>query len=110
MARSEQQQIAAAQAEVAQLLPWVNQEQTQWATLRVDRAEPVQSGLARPDNAFVSEQGSLLVGWPTKLALAPDFSDRVCTILARDGIQPSTTQSYPDLPRPAVAQPAWEMA
>lgn len=44
VARSEQQQIAAAQAEVAQLLPWVNQEQTQWATLRVDRAEPIQSG------------------------------------------------------------------
>src|SRR5690554_126187 len=108
VARSEQQQIAAAQAEVAQLLPWVNQEATQWATLRVDRAEPVQSGLARPDNAFVTEQGSLLVGWPTKLALAPDFSDRICKILARDGIKPGAAQSYADLPRPAVAQPAWE--
>jgi hypothetical protein len=48
------------------------------------------------------------VGWPTKLALAPDFSDRICKILARDGIQPSAAQSYADLPRPAVAQPAWE--
>ncbi len=110
VARSEPQQIAAAQAEVAQLLPWVNQEATQWATLRVDRAEPVQSGLVRPDNAFVTEQGSLLVGWPTKLALAPDFSDRICKLLARDGIQPSSKQSYPDLPRPRVAQPIWENA
>lgn len=110
VARSAEQQIEAAQAEVAQLLPWVAQEATQWATLRVDRAEPVQSGLTRPDNAFLSEQGALLVGWPTKLALAPDFSDRVLKLLERDGIQPSAAQSYPDLPRPALAQPVWETA
>lgn len=110
VARSAEQQIEAAQAEVAQLLPWVAQEATQWATLRVDRAEPVQSGLTRPDNAFLSEQGALLVGWPTKLALAPDFSDRVLKLLERDDIQPSAAQSYPDLPRPALAQPVWETA
>lgn len=108
VARNETQQIQAAQAEVAQLLPWVSQEATQWATLRVDRAEPVQSGLVRPDNAFVTEHGALLVGWPTKLALAPDFSDRVLKLFDRDGIQPSAAQSYPDLPRPSVAQPVWE--
>lgn len=110
VARTSEQQIEAAQAEVAQLLPWVAQEATQWATLRVDRAEPVQSGLTRPDNAFLSEQGALLVGWPTKLALAPDFSDRVLKLLERDDIQPSAAQSYPDLPRPALAQPVWETA
>lgn len=108
VARSEAEQIQAAQAEVAQLLPWIPQDQTQWTTLRVDRAEPVQSGLTRPDNAFVTEQGALVVGWPTKLALAPDFSDRVIKLLERDGIQPSTAQSYADLPRPSVAQPIWE--
>ncbi len=108
VARSETEQIQAAQSEVAQLLPWVPQDQIQWATLRVNRAEPVQSGLTRPDNAFVTEQGALVVGWPTKLALAPDFSDRVIKLLERDNIQPSRAQSYPDLPRPAVAQPVWE--
>ncbi len=108
VARTPEQQIAAAQTEVAQLLPWVAQDQTQWATLRVDRAEPVQSGLVRPDNAFVTEHGALVVGWPTKLALAPDFSDRVFKLLERDGIQPSAAQSYPDLARPAVTQPIWE--
>ena len=108
VARSEAEQIRAAQTEIAQLLPWVAQEQIQWATLRVDRAEPVQSGLTRPDNAFVTEHGGLVVGWPTKLALAPDFSDRVIKLLERDGIQPSAAQSYADLPRPSVAQPVWE--
>ncbi|HHX34590.1 MAG TPA: FAD-dependent oxidoreductase [Gammaproteobacteria bacterium] len=108
VARSAEQQIKAAQTEIAQLLPWIAQDTTQWATLRVDRAEPVQSGLVRPDNAFISEHGALLVGWPTKLALAPDFSDRVLKLLERDDIQPSTVQSYPELPRPALAQPIWE--
>lgn len=108
VARSAEQQIAKAQAEMAQLLPWIDQTAIQWATLRVDRAEPVQSGLTRPDNAFISEDKGLLVGWPTKLALAPDFSDRVLTALQRDGIQPSAPQSYAGLPRPSLAQPIWE--
>ena len=108
VARSEAEQIQAAQDEIAQLLPWVSQEHTQWATLRVNRAEPVQSGLTRPDNAFVTEQGALVIGWPTKLALAPDFSDRVLKLFERDAVQPSAAQSYADLPRPSVAAPVWE--
>lgn len=108
VARSAAEQIQTAQQEVAQLLPWISQADTQWATLRVDRAEPVQTGLVRPDNAFVTQQGALLIGWPTKLALAPDFCDRILNILDRDQIQPSATQHYPDLPRPDVAQPVWE--
>jgi hypothetical protein len=76
--------------------------------LRVDRAEPAQSGLVRPDNAFLAEQGALLVGWPTKLALAPDFSDRVIASLDRDGIKPSQHPSLPPLPRPPLGQAPWE--
>lgn len=108
VARDEASQIKAAQQELAELLPWVDQSATRWATLRVDRAEPAQSGLVRPDNAFLAEDGPLLVGWPTKLALSPDFADRVVAALQRDNIQPGDHQALPPLPRPAVAQPAWE--
>lgn len=108
VARSEAAQIAAAQKEVQQLLPWIDLSDARWATLRVDRAEPAQSGLVRPDNAFLAEQGSLLVGWPTKLALSPDFADRVIAALARDGIQPGRHAPLPELPRPPQAQPVWE--
>ena len=108
MARDEAAQIRAAQKELGELLPWVDQSATRWATLRVDRAEPAQSGLVRPDNAFLAEQGRLLVGWPTKLALSPDLADRVLTKLARDGICPGTHAPLPALPCPPVAQPAWE--
>ena len=108
VARDEAAQIKAAQKEMADLLPWVDQSATQWATLRVDRAEPAQSGLVRPDNAFLAEQERLLVGWPTKLALAPDFADRVLTALKRDAIQPGQHAALPELPRPAIATPVWD--
>jgi hypothetical protein len=39
VAREPAEQIAAAQKELASLLPWIDLSQ-QWATLRVDRAEP----------------------------------------------------------------------
>lgn len=108
VARDEAAQIQAAQKELSELLPWVDLSTAQWATLRVERAEPAQSGLVRPDNAFLHEQGKLLVGWPTKLALAPDFADRVLAALARDGLQPAQHAPLPALPRPTVAPPAWE--
>ncbi|QXH56159.1 NAD(P)/FAD-dependent oxidoreductase [Pseudomonas maumuensis] len=108
VAREPAAQIAAAQKEVASLLPWVDQSLVRWATLRVDRAEPAQSGLVRPDNAFLADQQRLLVGWPTKLALAPDFADRVLASFERDGIRPASQPNLTDLPRPPLALPAWE--
>jgi len=108
VARTADEQIAAAKKELASLLPWVDLSQAQWATLRVDRAEPAQSGLVRPDNAFVSDTGRLLVGWPTKLALAPDFSDRVIHALEQDGIKPGNVPALPDFPRPPLGKTAWE--
>lgn len=108
VAREPAAQIAAAQKEIANLLPWVDQSLVRWATLRVDRAEPAQSGLARPDNAFLADQQRLLVGWPTKLALAPDFSDRVLASLERDGVRPGAQADLSALPRPPLGVPAWE--
>lgn len=108
VARDEAAQIQAAKKELSELLPWVDLSAAQWATLRVDRAEPAQSGLVRPDNAFLHEQGKLLVGWPTKLALAPDFADRVLAALSRDGILPAQHAPLPALPRPSVAPAVWE--
>ena len=108
VAREPAEQIAVAQKELANLLPWVDLSQAQWATLRVNRAEPAQSGLVRPDNAFIADQGRLLVGWPTKLALAPDFSDRVLQALEQDGIRPGNAPVLPQLPRPPLAKTAWE--
>jgi glycerol-3-phosphate dehydrogenase len=108
VARDEASQIAVAKKELAELVPWLDLSEAQWATLRIDRAEPAQSSQARPDNAFLAEQGRLLVGWPTKLALSPDFADRVEASLARDGIRPAAHAALPALPRPPITGPFWE--
>ncbi|MBM3110594.1 FAD-dependent oxidoreductase [Pseudomonas sp. P66] len=108
VAREPEAQIAAAKKEVASLLPWVDLSQVRWATVRIDRAEPAQSGLVRPDNAFLAEQDRVLVGWPTKLALAPDFADRVLASLERDGIKPCAQPAALELPKPPLAVPVWE--
>jgi glycerol-3-phosphate dehydrogenase len=108
VARNPAEQIAAAKKELANLLPWVDLSEAQFATLRVDRAEPQQSGLVRPDNAFVDVQGRLLVGWPTKLALAPDFADRVLASLSRHDIHPTPQPPHTDFPKPPLAIPVWD--
>lgn len=108
VARDEQAQIRAAQQELGELLPWIDLSGAEWRTLRIERAEPAQSGLVRPDNAFLATQGKLLVGWPTKLALAPDLADRVLASLERDGIQPGDCPALPPLPRPSVSPAPWD--
>jgi glycerol-3-phosphate dehydrogenase len=108
VAREPAEQIAAAKKELTQLLPWVDLSQAQFATVRVDRAEPQQTGLVRPDNAFLDVQGRLMVGWPTKLALAPDFADRVLASLSRDDIHPIPQPAHTDFPKPPLAKPVWD--
>ncbi|WP_370600164.1 NAD(P)/FAD-dependent oxidoreductase [Pseudomonas nitroreducens] len=108
VARNEAEQIAEAQHELRKLVPWIDLSAARWATLRVDRAEPAQNNLLRPDSAFLAEDDALLVGWPTKLALAPNFADRVLESLEKNGIRPQTSAALPELPRPAMARPVWE--
>ncbi|QAX81577.1 NAD(P)/FAD-dependent oxidoreductase [Candidatus Pseudomonas adelgestsugas] len=106
--RTKQEQISTAQKELAQLLPWIDISQTEWSTLRIDRGEPLQSGLTRPNKAFLAEHGRILTGWPTKLALAPDFADRVLNAIESCGVRPNASDALPDLPKPVFSQPAWE--
>jgi len=108
VAREPAAQIAVAKKELENLLPWIDLSQAQWATLRVDRAEPAQSSLARPDNAYLDTRQRLMVGWPTKLALAPDFADRVLAALSRDDIHPTPQTPMVDVPRPPKALPIWD--
>ncbi|WP_067518881.1 FAD-dependent oxidoreductase [Endozoicomonas ascidiicola] len=82
--------IATAKKEMKALLPWVDLDQAEWATLHVNRAEPKQNRLLRPDAAFCQPVGNGIVTWPTKLALAPNLSDEVVKMLKDADIQPST--------------------
>lgn len=100
--------IRQAQKEMRELLPWVDLQNCQWTTLPVTRAEPAQSGLVRPDNAYLQAVGNTLVCWPTKLALAPDLSDQAIAELERQAVKPELPQPSSDLPPPPVATPVWD--
>nr|VFJ96917.1 MAG: Glycerol-3-phosphate dehydrogenase [Candidatus Kentron sp. H]VFJ97122.1 MAG: Glycerol-3-phosphate dehydrogenase [Candidatus Kentron sp. H]VFK02853.1 MAG: Glycerol-3-phosphate dehydrogenase [Candidatus Kentron sp. H] len=105
-------QIEKAKSTLHELLPWVDLGGARWATLRVDRAEPRQGTLTLPDRAFAEGHGNLIVAWPTKLALAPDLAGKVMAHLAPAGgdAPPAPAPELAVLPRPAIAEAAWEGA
>jgi glycerol-3-phosphate dehydrogenase len=108
--RDSAEQIAWAKKEVDELLPWIDFSDAEWATLRVNRAEPKQKKRLRPDAAYCKAVGNGLVTWPTKLALAPNLSDEVVKALKGEGIEPSGNEAFslPDaLPRPSVTGAFW---
>ncbi|MFP1677754.1 FAD-dependent oxidoreductase [Alloalcanivorax sp. C16-2] len=107
--RSDQQQIAAARAELDALFPWLDFSDARFATLDVARAEPRQHGLAKPDNAYARRDRDLIITWPTKLTLAPDLGDRVDALVAEHGLTPGAPLGeLPEaLPRAPVGQPQW---
>jgi FAD dependent oxidoreductase len=49
----------------------------EWATFRIDRAEPATADGRRPADAFAKLEGNVITAWPTKLALAPQLAQRV---------------------------------
>lgn len=106
--------IERARAELHDLLPWAELGHTEWATVRLDRAEPLQRGLMKPDKAFAepaSDCPAVIAAWPTKLTLAPNMADEVERYLLPP--DPARANSLPielarTLPHPPLARPCWE--
>jgi hypothetical protein len=106
--------IDRARRELAELLPWLDLGPAEWTTLRLDRAEPRQPSLLRPDRAFVGRLDGVdnaRAAWPTKLTLSPDLADEFERQLATENVLP---RHRPDmaalahLARPPVAAPYWD--
>jgi hypothetical protein len=104
-----QQLVEHAREEMRQVLPGVELAtgDIEWATYRVDRAEATAGG-KRPDDATVMNEGNVITGWPTKLALAPDLYHRVAPMLGEPSSR--SMDGLSDWPRPVVALPPWETA
>lgn len=105
--------IAKAKAELHDLFGWVDFGNTEWSTLRIDRAEPKQKGLIKPDQAFAAHaenSGNVIVAWPTKLTLAPNMADSVEQLLDASPRAPALPAICATLPLPAFAIPCWESA
>lgn len=116
--QSAEEVIACAKKELSELMPWLNLSNAEWAALPIERAEPRQKNLLRPDKAFAAHADNInnvLVAWPTKLTLAPNLASEVIELFERDNIAAgnSTTDSSAELntlPTPNIATPPWQKA
>ncbi|MDT8311042.1 MAG: FAD-dependent oxidoreductase [Methylophaga sp.] len=102
--------INEAKALLKQILPWFTLPELDWVTYNVNRAEPKQSGFSRPDSAFVKSHGNIHIAWPTKLALAPDLSDKVINALQTQNLQKTAPVNDDVLPTAEIAEPLWDRA
>lgn len=102
--RSDDEQIARAQQELAKLIPWQKLDAAQWAILDIDRAEVRHADGHRPDTFYVDQQGDIITAWPTKLALAPLLAQQVVDLAS--GID-KTTADLPAWPSAPLAQFPW---
>ena len=120
--KNPQQLMREAKSELEQLFPWLDWRSALWATLAVDRAEPRQQNLARPDKAYIDRAvqqnkkafNNVLVAWPTKLTLSPNLGNETLALLTKLAVKPSPENAATTLPdffsRPAVAASPWDQA
>lgn len=106
VARSEAEQIDAGRELLQQLLPWQDWDRYDIFTAREDRAEPLTGTGDRPPGAFCEKIGNVLVGWPTKLALAPNLADKVLGLV--EAPTGEVAGDFP-LPRPGVGEAPWDL-
>ena len=110
--RSKEEQIAAARKELETLFPWLDFSHAQFATFHIDRAEPKQRGMLKPETSFAKTIQNITVAWPTKLALAPKLTREIMAIFDETKLTPRVfdTRELRAWPMPPVASPAWEEA
>ncbi|MCY4043656.1 MAG: FAD-dependent oxidoreductase [Cellvibrionales bacterium] len=73
-------------------VPAIDWQTLPMATFRIDRAEAKQLTLFRPDDVYLDNQRGFITGFPTKLALAPRFADKVLALLNQTN---ATSQATP---------------
>ncbi|QTR52377.1 FAD-dependent oxidoreductase [Thiothrix unzii] len=100
--------IAATRHELAELLPWVDFSNTEWATWDVDRAEMAQSDGGRPDQPGVTQVANVTVAWPTKLAFAPMLARQLLDAFASPARGEGGKREKWGFALPPVATPIWD--
>lgn len=105
---SKSDQIAAAKQLVKETIPWLDVD-GEWATLNIDRAEPLMEGGKRPDDVHLSQYDDVYTAWPTKLAFAPRLAQKVLDALEAEGVTPTANDPGNDtgFESPGVAELPW---
>lgn len=112
--RDEESQRREAMKELRACLAWMNLEDVQIKTGRIDRAEGVTASGGRPDGPVVERERGVMVVWPTKLAFAPEVAERVAAQVEAAGIKASGVKggeiALAGLERAVVGTMPWERA
>ena len=112
VSRTQEEQAQAARAELESLFPWLDFSAAKFASFYVDRAEPKQRGMLKPETSYAKTIQNMTIAWPTKLALAPKLAAEIMAILTKSQLAPQVfdTRSLRAWPMPPVAIPVWEEA
>lgn len=97
-----------AKALLKDILPWFELPELIWSTHAINRAEPKQSALSRPDTAFVESKNNIHITWPTKLALAPALSDSVIKELKKQGLSAEKHDETLCLAQAEIGKALWD--
>jgi glycine/D-amino acid oxidase-like deaminating enzyme len=107
-AKTQQQR---ARQELTQRFPWVDLQHAEISSFMIDRAEPATADRQRPDSAYVSESGPLIVCWPTKLTMCPDLGDnvmaRISASMQASGKLLEASPVHDTLPLAQIGRPPW---
>ena len=104
VARSDDEQLQAAQQELRACVPWLDWTDATYTVCSIDRAEPRQSSGLKPDQACVERVGDFVQCFPVKLTLAPDLGDRLLGVLGPPRHPGEITSSHPNA---GIGAPPW---
>lgn len=112
VSRDSQAQIRAAREELQALFSWLDFSTTEFATFKIDRAEPLQKNGLKPDSSFTKVINNMTIAWPTKLALAPKLAGDIMGHVLNTQLTPQMfdTRELRSWPMPPLAKPVWEDA
>lgn len=104
------QQIEAARKELVALFPWKDFSGARFDSFFIDRAEPKQKGMLKPETSYFKTIHNMTIAWPTKLVLAPKLAQEISQALVKQGVQPQAydVRALRSWPMPRVAAPVWE--
>lgn len=110
--RNKEEQAVVARKELESLFPWLDFSDAVFSSFYIDRAEPKQRGMLKPDTSYLKTIKNVTVAWPTKLALAPKLAREVMDMFEKEKLSPQVfdTRALRAWPMPPVAIPVWEEA
>ncbi|OGT30948.1 MAG: hypothetical protein A3E87_08185 [Gammaproteobacteria bacterium RIFCSPHIGHO2_12_FULL_35_23] len=104
--RSPEEQIAFAKRELKRLMPWIDLSNTEWGTSSLDRAEMATVEGKKPESISIEKvTDNLLVGWPTKLVLAPLLAEKLIERI--NFIEKTKQHDNITWPTAKLARPIW---